>query len=44
LNEAQSQLHEIFESVAQNEQSNETSPFEERLSKVEQQLNELMSK
>lgn len=44
LNEAQSQLHEIFESVAQNEQNNETSPFEERLSKVEQQLNELISK
>lgn len=38
LNEAQSQLHEIFESVAQNEQSNETSPFEERLLKVEQRL------
>lgn len=45
LNEAQSQLHEIFESVSQQEeQENTISPFEERLNKIEQQLNDLMTK
>lgn len=44
LNEAQGQLHEIFESVSKSDQETEDNSFEERLSKIEQQLNELLTK
>ena len=45
LKEAQSQLHEIFESVSQQqeeEQNTSNSQIEERLTKLEEQLSELL--
>lgn len=47
LNEAQNQLHEIFDSITQEQQqaaSEETSSIENRVSQLEEKMNQLLNK